>query len=120
MDMNMEFRCKLPIPMEIKERFPASEAVLSAVDNAVREMARIFTGKSDKMILVIGPCSADSEKPVLDYIMRLRRVQDKVTDKLLIVPRIYTNKPRTTGDGYKGMLHQPDPNAEPDVLWKRV
>ena len=116
MDMNMEFRCKLPIPMEIKERFPASEAVLSAVDNAVNEMARIFTGKSDKMILVIGPCSADSEKPVLDYIMRLRRVQDKVTDKLLIVPRIYTNKPRTTGDGYKGMLHQPDPNAEPDML----
>ena len=114
--MNMEFRCKLPIPMQIKEQLPASEAVLSAVDRSVDEMRRIFTGESNKMILVIGPCSADSEKPVLDYIMRLRGVQDKVADKLLIVPRIYTNKPRTTGDGYKGMLHQPDPNAEPDML----
>ena len=116
MNMNMDFRCKLPIPMEIKEQFPASQAVLSAVDESVNEMRRIFTGESDKMILVIGPCSADSEKPVLDYILRLRGVQDKVADKLLIVPRIYTNKPRTTGDGYKGMLHQPDPNAEPDML----
>ena len=116
MNMNMDFRCKLPIPMEIKEQIPASAAVLDAVDNSVNEMKRIFTGESDKMILVIGPCSADSEKPVLDYIMRLRGVQDKVADKLLIVPRIYTNKPRTTGDGYKGMLHQPDPNAEPDML----
>ena len=116
MNMNMEFRCKLPIPMQIKEQLPASEAVLSAVDRSVEEMRRILTGESNKMILVIGPCSADSEKPVLDYIMRLRGVQDKVADKLLIVPRIYTNKPRTTGDGYKGMLHQPDPNAEPDML----
>ncbi len=116
MDMNMDFRCKLPIPMEIKERFPADEQVLSAVDSSVAQMSDIFTGKSDKFILVIGPCSADNEKSVLDYIMRLREVQDKVSDKIMIVPRIYTNKPRTTGDGYKGMLHQPDPEAEPDML----
>ena len=79
-------------------------------------MHDIFEGRSDKLILVIGPCSADSEKSVLDYTSRLRRVQDKVEDKLVLIPRIYTNKPRTTGEGYKGMLHQPDPNAAPDLL----
>ena len=116
MDMNMDFRCKLPIPMEIKEQFPATKFVLDAVEDSVAQMKKIFTGESDRFILVIGPCSADSEKPVLDYISRLRKVQDKVADKVMIVPRIYTNKPRTTGDGYKGMLHQPDPTAEPNML----
>lgn len=114
--MNMQFYRKLPIPMEIKEQFPASEAVKATREKALSEMKDIFAGKSDKFILVIGPCSADSEDSVLDYIYRLRTVQDKVSDKIFIIPRIYTNKPRTTGEGYKGMLHQPDPNADPDLL----
>lgn len=113
---NLTFKRKLPIPKEIKEEFPVSPEVAALRAAQLKEMADIFEGKSDKLILVIGPCSADSEAPVLDYISRLRRVQDKVSDKLLIVPRIYTNKPRTTGEGYKGMLHQPDPNAAPDML----
>ena len=114
--MNMQFYRKLPIPMEIKEQFPASEQIKATRDNCLSEMKNIFRGKSDKFILVIGPCSADNEDSVLEYIYRLRKVQDKVSDKIFIVPRIYTNKPRTTGEGYKGMLHQPDPNADPDLL----
>ena len=114
--MNMKFYRKLPIPKDIKEQFPVTADIVSAKEKTVAEMERIISGKSDKLILVIGPCSADREDAVLDYIYRLRGVQDKVADKLLIVPRIYTNKPRTTGDGYKGMLHQPDPNAAPDLL----
>ena len=113
---NLTFKRKLPIPKEIKEEFPVSPEVAALRSAQLKEMADIFEGKSDKLILVIGPCSADSEAPVLDYISRLRRVQEKVADKILIVPRIYTNKPRTTGEGYKGMLHQPDPNAAPDML----
>ena len=108
--MNMKFLRKLPIPQQIKARYPVSEqdaAVKAARDE---ELKNIFAGKSDKFILVIGPCSADSREPVLDYISRLKKVQDDVKDKILIVPRIYTNKPRTTGDGYKGMLHQPSPD----------
>ena len=114
--MNMEFFRKLPIPKDIKEQFPITKDVEIAREKVVNEMNDIFSGKSDKFILVIGPCSADSEEPVLDYIYRLRGVQEKVKDKILIVPRIYTNKPRTTGDGYKGMLHQPNPNEAPDLL----
>ncbi|MBQ1963202.1 MAG: 3-deoxy-7-phosphoheptulonate synthase [Clostridia bacterium] len=114
--MNMEFYRKLPIPMEIKEQFPLSEAGKKTREATIAQMEKIFSGESDKFILVIGPCSADNEDSVLDYISRLRLVQEKVADKILIVPRIYTNKPRTTGDGYKGMLHQPDPNAAPDLL----
>ena len=114
--MNMEFYRKLPIPKEIKEQYPVSPDLQARRDACVTELKNIFEGKSDKFILVIGPCSADKEDSVLDYISRLRTVQDKVADKIMIVPRIYTNKPRTTGDGYKGMLHQPDPNADPDLL----
>ena len=114
--MNMHFYRKPPIPMDIKEQFPISEETEKARNNCIESMRKIFTGESDKFILVIGPCSADNEDSVLDYIYRLRKVQDKVSDKILIVPRIYTNKPRTTGDGYKGMLHQPDPNQDPDLL----
>ncbi|MBQ8309829.1 MAG: 3-deoxy-7-phosphoheptulonate synthase [Clostridia bacterium] len=114
--MNMQFYRKLPIPNEIKEQYPVSEKLKECRDACVNELKDIFSGKSDKFILVIGPCSADNEDSVLDYISRLRTVQDKVADKIMIVPRIYTNKPRTTGDGYKGMLHQPDPNADPDLL----
>ncbi len=114
--MNMEFYRKLPIPKEIKEQYPVSPELKARRDACVNELKDIFSGKSDKFVLVIGPCSADNEDSVLDYISRLRTVQDKVADKIMIVPRIYTNKPRTTGDGYKGMLHQPDPNADPDLL----
>ncbi len=114
--MNMEFYRKLPIPMEIKEQFPLSEAGRKRRDETIEEMKNIFSGKSDRFLLIIGPCSADREDSVMEYISRLRRVQEKVADKIMIVPRIYTNKPRTTGDGYKGMLHQPDPNAAPDLL----
>ena len=88
--------------------------IASASDN--EEIKKIFTSQSDKFLLIIGPCSADREDAVLDYISRLREVQEKVSDKVLIVPRIYTNKPRTTGIGYKGMLHQPDPHADSDML----
>lgn len=114
--MNMNFYRKLPIPQEIKAQFPLSAEHAAKRDLCIEEMKKIFRGESDKFILVIGPCSADRPDAVLDYIYRLRKVQDKVEDKILIVPRIYTNKPRTTGDGYKGMLHQPDPNADPDML----
>ena len=114
--MNMQFYRKLPIPMEIKQQFPVSPDVERALAASVREQIDIFTGKSDKLLLIIGPCSADREDAVLDYIYRLRGVQEKVKDKIVIVPRIYTGKPRTTGEGYKGMLHQPDPNADPDIL----
>ncbi len=114
--MNMDFYRKLPIPMDIKAQFPVSEATKKTRENCVSELKKVFSGESNKFILVIGPCSADKEDSVLDYIYRLRKVQDKVADKIVIVPRIYTNKPRTTGDGYKGMLHQPDPNSDPDLL----
>ena len=114
--MNMNFKRKLPIPMEIKELYPLSLALeqkKTARDVAIRQ---VFEGKSDKFILVVGPCSADSEEPVLDYVSRLAAVQEKVADRLILIPRVYTNKPRTIGDGYKGMLHQPDPTAESDLL----
>ena len=114
--MNMNFYRKLPVPKEIKEQYPVTPEMTAIREQQLGELKDIFEGKSDRMVLVIGPCSADHEDSVIDYISRLRPVQDRVSDKLMIVPRIYTNKPRTTGDGYKGMLHQPDPNAEPDLL----
>ena len=114
--MNMEFVRKLIIPKEIKEMYPVTEEMAKRKAARDIEIKKIFTGESDKLLLVIGPCSADREDAVLDYISRLRKLQEKVEDKILIVPRIYTNKPRTTGDGYKGMLHQPDPNEKPDML----
>ena len=114
--MNMIFERKLPIPMEVKEMYPVSHDIAEIIKKRDIEIADIFTGKSDKLILIIGPCSADNEDSVIDYISRLREVQEKVNDKIFIIPRIYTNKPRTTGDGYKGMLHQPDPNDKPDMF----
>ncbi len=114
--MNMMFYRKLPIPKDIKEQFPATPEIIATRNKRVSELTDIFTGKSDRFILVMGPCSADSEDSVLDYIYRLRGVQEKVKDKIMIIPRIYTNKPRTTGEGYKGMLHQPNPDAAPDML----
>lgn len=112
---NMDFKRKLPIPMEVKEKYPIPMEVLEKKEVLDNEIAKVFKGESDKFILVIGPCSADREDAVLEYIHRLKTVQDKVRDKLILIPRIYTNKPRTTGDGYKGMLHQPDPSEKPDM-----
>jgi 3-deoxy-7-phosphoheptulonate synthase len=114
--MDMEFLRKLPTPKELKEQFPVNEAVEKIKAERDKEIRDIFEGRSDKLILVIGPCSADNEDAVLDYIARLRTVQDKVADRLFIIPRIYTNKPRTVGTGYKGMLHQPDPEKKADML----
>ena len=114
--MNMDFEKKLAIPMEVKEMYPISAACAQIVEKRAAEIKKIFTGKSNLFVLIIGPCSADNEDSVMDYIARLRTVQDKVQDKIFIIPRIYTNKPRTTGDGYKGMLHQPDPTAKPDLF----
>ena len=113
--MNMDFERKLPIPMEVKEKYPVSKELADLVEKRRIEIAHIFRGESDKLLLVIGPCSADNQDSVIDYITRLRTLQDKVEEKILIVPRIYTNKPRTTGEGYKGILHQPDPNEKPDM-----
>ncbi len=114
--MNMQFNRKLPIPKDIKEQYPLTEKMIAVKEARDKEIRAVFTGESDKFILIIGPCSADNHDSVLDYISRLRKVQDKVEDKILIIPRIYTNKPRTTGDGYKGMLHQPNPDEKPDML----
>ena len=114
--MNMHFYRKLPIPQEIKEQFPITPELAARRERTVNDIKKVLSGESDRLLLVIGPCSADHEDSVIDYIYRLRGVQDRVADKILIVPRIYTNKPRTTGDGYKGMLHQPDPNSDPDLL----
>lgn len=114
--MGMEFSRKLPVPKEIKAQFPLSESLKKLKKQRDGEIADVFTGKSDKFLLIIGPCSADNEDSVLDYVSRLAKVQDKVKDKILIIPRIYTNKPRTTGEGYMGMVHQPDPNKKEDLL----
>ncbi|MBE6785549.1 MAG: 3-deoxy-7-phosphoheptulonate synthase [Ruminococcaceae bacterium] len=112
----MDFICKLPIPKVIKEEFPLAEKAAEIKKQRDAEIRAIFEGKERKLILVIGPCSADNEDSVMDYIGRLADLQEKVKDKIFIIPRIYTNKPRTTGDGYKGMLHQPDPNAAADLI----
>ncbi len=114
--MNMIFKRKLPIPMDIKAQYPLTAELEVMKVNRDKEIKKIFEGKDDKFILIIGPCSADNDDSVIDYISRLRGVQEKVSDKILIIPRIYTNKPRTTGDGYKGMLHQPDPHKGEDML----
>ena len=113
--MQMNFHRKLPIPQDVKKDYPLTERMIevkAARDEAIRA---VFDGSSDKFILVIGPCSADHSEPVLEYISRLRKIEEQVKDKIIIIPRIYTNKPRTTGHGYKGMLHQPDPDAKPDM-----
>ena len=114
-NMYMNFHRKLPIPLEMKKEFPLTERMAMVKDARDAEIKAVFEGKSDKFILIIGPCSADHSEPVLEYISRLRRLSEQVGDKIVIIPRIYTNKPRTTGQGYKGMLHQPDPDAKPDM-----
>lgn len=114
--MGMNFKEKLPIPMEVKKQYPVSQKVVDIKAARDKEIRDIFTGQSDKFVVIVGPCSADNEDAVCDYVSRLAKVNEKVSDKLMIIPRIYTNKPRTTGEGYKGMLHQPDPTKEPDLL----
>ena len=114
--MSFDFKRKLPVPKEVKEQFPVPPRAAKIKEEKDKELREIFTGQSDRLAIVIGPCSADNEEAVCEYIGRLSRVQDKVGDRLMLVPRIYTNKPRTTGEGYKGMLHQPDPEQKPDLL----
>ena len=116
MEMHMEFVKKLPTPEELKERFPISDEIRKVKEERDAEIADIFSGKSDKFVMVIGPCSADNEDAVLEYMTRLAIVREKIKDKVFIIPRVYTNKPRTTGTGYKGMLHQPDPQGHEDML----
>lgn len=106
----------LPAPEEIKAQLAVPEEVAAAKSKRDAEIRAVFKGEDKRLILIIGPCSADSEEPVIDYIHRLARLQERVNDKILMIPRIYTNKPRTTGDGYKGMVHQPNPNEKPDML----
>ena len=114
--MNMDFIRKLPTPKEIKELYPLSDNLKLIKEKNDEEIKKIFLGESDKLLLIIGPCSSDNEESVIDYISRLRVIQEKVKDEIVIVPRLYTNKPRTKGTGYKGMLHQPDPLKEEDML----
>ena len=114
--MNMVFKREMPTANVIQEMYPLTEAMREQNRKNDADVQAIFTGESSRLLLIIGPCSADREDAVLEYIGRLRNVQEKVKDQIVIVPRIYTNKPRTTGDGYKGMLHQPDPTHSPDLL----
>ncbi len=114
--MGMDFKRKMPVPQEVQQMYPLSEKVIETKKKRDEEIKAVFTGESDKFMLIIGPCSADKEEPVMDYVGRLAKLQEKVSDKVLIIPRIYTNKPRTTGAGYKGMIHQPDPNKKEDIL----
>lgn len=114
--MGMKINNELPHPMELKKEYPLSKEIQEIKAERDREIREIFTGKSDKFVVIIGPCSADNEDSVCEYVSRLARLNEQVSDKLMLIPRIYTNKPRTTGEGYKGMLHQPDPDKDPDLL----
>ena len=113
--MRMNFHRKLPIPQDVKKEYPLTARMAEVKAKRDEAIRAVFDGRSDQFILIIGPCSADHSEPVLEYISRLRRIEEQVSDKIIIIPRIYTNKPRTTGQGYKGMLHQPDPEAKPDM-----
>lgn len=114
--MSIELTKKLPTPAEIKEEFPLTQRIISTKQKRDAMIRQVLTGESDKFLVIIGPCSADNEDAVCDYTNRLARVQEEVTDRLILIPRIYTNKPRTTGEGYKGIVHQPDPLKKPDLL----
>ena len=114
--MGFTFNKKLPIPKEIKAMYPLSEKCAALKAQRDKEIADVITGKDDRFLIIVGPCSADNETAVMDYLHRLVPIQEQIKDKCIIIPRIYTNKPRTTGEGYKGMVHQPDPEAAPDLL----
>ena len=113
---NMEFKRKLPVPKEVKEQYPVTAELAKIKADRDLQIADVFTGKSDKMVLVVGPCSADREDAVLEYCTRLAALQETVSQRLILIPRVYTSKPRTTGEGYKGLLHQPDPEKREDML----
>ena len=112
----MKINKELPLPALLKEEYPLSKELAAVKEKRDREIRDVFTGKSDKFLVIIGPCSADNEDAVCEYVGRLAALNDKVSERLLLIPRIYTNKPRTTGEGYKGMLHQPEPDKAPDLL----
>ena len=114
--MNVDFEKKLTIPMEVKKMFPLTDDMRDIIEDRRAQIKNIISGDDKRLLLIIGPCSADNEDSVLDYIGRLKSIQEKVKKKILIVPRVFTNKPRTTGDGYKGLLHQPDPSEKPDLF----
>ena len=114
--MPMKYNRQLPSPQELKGQYPLSPALAALKERRDREIRAVFEGKSDKFLVVVGPCSADREDAVLEYAARLAKLQERVEEKLLLIPRVYTNKPRTTGAGYKGMLHQPSPDKAPDLL----
>ena len=114
--MGFEFIKKLPTPAEIREQLPLPEDLVKIKEDRDAEIREVLTGQSDKFLVIIGPCSADNETAVCDYVSRLAKVNEQVKDKLILIPRIYTNKPRTTGEGYKGIVHQPDPEGKPDFL----
>ena len=114
--MSFKYEREIPSPEHLKELLPVSDTVSEKRNRAIGLIEKILSGKDDRLLLIIGPCSADNEDAVCDYISRLRRVQDEVSDKILIIPRVYTNKPRTTGEGYKGMMHQPDPSEKPNAF----
>ena len=114
--MGMRINAELPLPADLKAEYPLSDKIIKIKEKRDAEIRDIFTGKSDKFIVIVGPCSADNEDAVCEYVNRLARVNEKVSDRLMIIPRIYTNKPRTTGEGYKGMLHQPDPEKSPNMV----
>lgn len=114
--MSLHINSRLPEPEILKQEMPLSEELARIKAKRDQEIRAVFEGKDDRLLLIIGPCSADADEPVLEYVRRLAKINEKVKDRLLIIPRVYTNKPRTTGDGYKGMLHQPDPNGDPDLL----
>lgn len=115
-DMDMVFKERLPLPVDLKKQYPISDELLKLKQKRDQEIKDIITGKNPRMLLVIGPCSADREDAILEYMSRLRSLQEKVNDVIYIIPRLYTNKPRTVGKGYKGILHQPDPEKESDLL----
>ncbi len=114
--MSFEFKQKLPTPDEIREQYPLPAHLAELKKQRDKEIRDVITGRSNKFLVIIGPCSADNEEAVCDYVTRLAKVNEKVKDKLILIPRIYTNKPRTTGEGYKGIVHQPDPEKKPDFL----
>lgn len=112
----MDFLRKLPIPMAVKAEFPLSEACVAVKEKRDKEIAAVLRGESSRLLMIVGPCSADREDAVMDFAHRLAALAEQVKDKILLIPRIYCNKPRTTGKGYKGMAHQPDPSKDPDML----
>ena len=113
--MAVRINKELPSPAELKKEYPLSDKLKNIKEKRDEMIKDVFAGKSDKFLVIVGPCSADNEDAVCEYVNRLARVNEEVEDRLILIPRIYTNKPRTTGEGYKGMLHQPDPEKAPDL-----